>query len=210
MGNYGHVAQPVHAYVLGHSEREVDRLKAQALLIDRITERFFRAAGVSAGMRVLDVGSGAGDVAFLASRIVDAEGSVMGTDRAPEAVRVARARAADRALQNVSFVEGDPAELTFDEPFDAVIGRYVLQSQKDPAAMLRRLSTKVRPGGVVVFHEIDWAGRSSRGACFGVTCARRKNVDWDTHLGQTLARLSRSDFAGASDNIVRTVLRPVA
>lgn len=127
-----HAAQAEHAYVLGHSKREVDRLEAQAQLIDPITERFFRAAGVDAGMRVLDVGSGAGDVAFLASRIVGAEGSVVGTDRAPEAVLVARARAVDRSLQNVSFVEGDPAELTFDEPFDAVTGRYVLQFQKGP------------------------------------------------------------------------------
>jgi SAM-dependent methyltransferase len=63
--------------------------------------------------------------------------------------------------QNVSFLEGDPAELTFDQPFDAVVGRYVLQFQREPAAMLRQLATKVRPGGVLVFHEIDWSGLSS-------------------------------------------------
>jgi ubiquinone/menaquinone biosynthesis C-methylase UbiE len=51
-------------YVLGHSSREIERLKAQAQLIDPITTRFFREAGIVPGMRVLDVGSGAGDVAF--------------------------------------------------------------------------------------------------------------------------------------------------
>ncbi len=61
----------------------------------------------------------------------------------------------------MSFVEGDPAELTFGPPFDAVVGRYVLQFQREPAAMLRRLAANVRPGGVVVFHEIDWSGLSS-------------------------------------------------
>src|SRR5881394_3378994 len=151
MGNPSQPAQPGHQYVLGHSEHEVERLKGQARLIDPITDRFFRAAGVGPGMRVLDVGSGAGDVAFLASDIVGAGGSVVGVDRVPAAVQVARARAATRSSQNVSFLEGDPADLTFDEPFDAAVGRYVLQFQKEPAAMLRRLAGKVRTGGVVVF-----------------------------------------------------------
>ena len=156
-----HAKRSDHAYVLGHSEHEVERLKAQARLIDPITERFFRAAGLGPGMRVLDVGSGAGDVAFLASAIVGAEGSVVGADRVPAAVQVARIRATEGSIRNVSFVEGDPVELTFNQPFDAVIGRYVLQFQREPARMLRRLATKVRPGGVVVFHEIDWGGLSS-------------------------------------------------
>ena len=161
MVNPAQPKQPAHPYVLGHSEHEVERLKTQARLIGPITERFFRAAGVAPGMRVLDVGSGAGDVAFLASDIVGADGVVVGVDRVPAAVQVARARAAARVLQNVSFLEGDPTELSFDQPFDAVVGRYVLQFQREPAVMLRQLATKVRRGGLVVFHEIDWGGLSS-------------------------------------------------
>ncbi len=153
--------RPAHEYVLGHSEHEVERLKAQARLIDPITDRFFRAAGVARGMRVLDVGSGAGDVAFLAAGLVGPGGSVVGTDRVAAVVQVAQRRAVHKSLSNVAFEVGDPSDLTFDTPFDAVVGRYVLQFQKEPAALLRRLATKVRPGGVLVFHEIDWAGLSS-------------------------------------------------
>jgi SAM-dependent methyltransferase len=61
----------------------------------------------------------------------------------------------------VVFREGDPGEMTFERPFDAVIGRYVLQFQKDPATMLRKLAAQVRPSGLVVFHEIDWGGVGS-------------------------------------------------
>ena len=161
MDNPSQAAGPAHQYVLGHSEREVERLKGQARLIDPITKRFLLAAGIGTGMRVLDVGSGAGDVAFLASDIVGASGMVVGADRVPAAVQVARDRAAARTLQNVTFVEGDPAELTFDQPFDAVVGRYVLQFQRKPAAMLRQLASNVQRGGVIVFHEIDWGGLSS-------------------------------------------------
>ena len=149
------------AYVLGHSDREIERLKAQARLVDPITTRFFREAGVAEGMRVLDVGSGAGDVAFLVADLVGERGTVVGVDRAPAAIDVARRRAATRSRQDVIFHVGDPAELPFDRLFDAVVGRYVLQFQPDPAAMLRKLATRVRPGGVIVFHEIDWGGLGS-------------------------------------------------
>ena len=148
-------------YVLGHSDREIERLKAQAQLVDPVTERFFREAGLAPGMRVLDVGSGAGDVAFLAARIVGQGGEIVGVDRAAGALAIARARAVEQGLDNITFTEGDAAAMTFGRPFDAVIGRYVLQFQTDPAATLRRLASLVRPGGVVAFHEIDWGGISS-------------------------------------------------
>ncbi|HXJ32818.1 MAG TPA: class I SAM-dependent methyltransferase [Candidatus Eisenbacteria bacterium] len=148
-------------YVFGHSEREIERLKVQARLIDPITRRFFAEAGIAPGMRVLDIGSGAGDVAFLAASMVGKEGEVVGVDRVPAALETARVRAAERSLGNVTFREGDPADLSFERPFDAVLGRYVLQFQPDPAAMLRKVARHVRPGGVVVFHEIDWGGLGS-------------------------------------------------
>ncbi len=112
-------------------------------------------------MRVLDVGSGAGDVAFLAAELVGAPGEVVGVDRVPAALEAARARAEARSLRNVEFREGDPAELKFDRPFEAAVGRYVLQFQAEPAAMLRKIAGHVRPGGVVVFHEIAWDGLGS-------------------------------------------------
>jgi SAM-dependent methyltransferase len=149
------------SYVLGHSRREIDRLKAQARLIDPITKRFFREAGLEKGMRVLDIGSGAGDVALLAADLVGASGTVVGIDRVSMAVEEARKRVTARSLNNVTFRVGDPAELAFDQPFDAVVGRYVLQFQQDPAAMIGKLVSHVRPGGVVVFHELDWGGVGS-------------------------------------------------
>jgi SAM-dependent methyltransferase len=112
-------------------------------------------------MRVLDVGSGVGDVAFVAAEIVGAGGEVVGTDRSGAALEIARQRAAERSAHNVTFVDGDPTELKFDMPFDAVLGRYVLQFQADPGAMLAKLARHARPGAVTVFHEIDWGALDS-------------------------------------------------
>ena len=149
------------AYVLGHSERELARLNRQAQLIDPITRRFLDSAGIQPGMRVLDVGSGAGDVVFLLADLVGPAGEVVGTDRSPDAVATAKRRAAERSIGNVSWREGDPTEMTFERPFDALVGRYVLLFQREPAAMVRRLARNVRGGGLVFFHEPDFDGARS-------------------------------------------------
>jgi Methyltransferase domain len=67
-------------YALGRTDDEYSRLMAQAVLLRPLTERMLRAAGVSAGMDVLDVGCGVGDVSFLVSELVGPEGSVVGMD----------------------------------------------------------------------------------------------------------------------------------
>jgi SAM-dependent methyltransferase len=144
-------------YVLGHSEQELERISAQARRFEPFTRQVFQAAGVSSGMRVLDVGSGPGDVAFLAAELVGSSGSVIGTDKAPAAVALACARASNKGLRNVAFREGDPSEMRFDRRFDAIVGRLVLMHHGDPPSMLRKLTAHVQPGGVMVFLEPAWS-----------------------------------------------------
>jgi SAM-dependent methyltransferase len=148
-------------YVLGHSSTELRRLETQAAVIDPVTRRFMVEAGVSPGMRVLDVGSGAGDVTMLAADLVGPAGEVVGFDQSPVAVAVARERAAARSLGQVRFLAGDVGDLDLDGPFDAVVGRYVLQFQQEPAELLSAVAAQARPGGLVLFHELDWSGVSS-------------------------------------------------
>src|SRR5262245_46736689 len=124
-------------YELGHGARELERLDYQAELVGPFTREVFREAGICPGMRVLDVGSGAGHVALLVAELVGSAGEVVGTDKAAAAVAAAQARAKARALHQVSFREGDPTAMTFERPFDVVVGRYVLMFQADPVAMLR-------------------------------------------------------------------------
>ena len=121
-------------YELGHSEREFARLGHQAQIIGPFTRQIFREAGIGPGMRVLDVGSGNGQVAVVVADLVGPAGEVVGTDRAAAAVSAARVRAEADGLHWVSFREGDPAAMAFERPFDAIVGRYVLMFQADPAA----------------------------------------------------------------------------
>ncbi len=181
------------SYALGHTSGELRRLATQARLIDPITDRFFREAGLAARMRVLDVGSGAGDVAMLAARIVGDDGEVVGTDKAEAAIAVAKSRVYENGFHNLSFIEGDPAEMKFEQPFDAVVGRYVLQFLPDPAASLAKLARLLRPGGVMVFHELDWQGARSSPPATGYDlcckwCAETiKRLGAETSMGVKLA-----------------------
>jgi SAM-dependent methyltransferase len=144
-------------YIWGRGGAEIERLIAQGRFFGDLTEHLLRLAGIEPGMRVLDVGCGAGDVSFLASRLVGPEGAVIGVDISSEATAIARERARQAGLANVEFITHDAAELSLDSPVDAVIGRLVLIFCADPANLLRRLLPNVRSGGVVAFQE--WGGR---------------------------------------------------
>jgi ubiquinone/menaquinone biosynthesis C-methylase UbiE len=142
-------------YALPRSTEEYERLARQAVFLRGTTERLFQAAGIGPGMRILDVGSGAGDVSFLAADLVGPSGHVVGIDLDGAAVETARRRAEDLGLGHVTFRQGDVRTAGLEEGFDGVVGRLVLMYLSSPAAVLRHVAAHVRPGGVVVFQELD-------------------------------------------------------
>ena len=140
-------------YVCGHAPGELERLRLQSAFFEDITRRVFAAAGLRRGSRVLDIGCGVGDVSFLVADIVGPDGSVVGVDRASEALAVARARARGEKAADVEFRLGSIADIAPDHPFDALVGRFVLMHQADPAVTLGMAARHVRPGGLVVMLE---------------------------------------------------------
>jgi 2-polyprenyl-3-methyl-5-hydroxy-6-metoxy-1,4-benzoquinol methylase len=123
-------------YPFESSDHERQRLQRQADILSDITEQVFRRAGIAPGMRILDVGSGAGDVAFLARKLIGKKGSVIGTDRDMDQVAYATRRARSFGYTNVQFITSDYPELVLDGTVDAVVGRYVLGFACDPVAAL--------------------------------------------------------------------------
>ena len=149
-------ASAATAYVLGSTDQEYNRLIRQAKTLAPYTERLFRDAGISPGQRVLEAGSGVGDVALLAAALVGETGRVVGVDRDAKALAKARVRAAAARASNIRFVETDLADLRVEGEFDAVLGRFVLMFLPDPVATVRALASHLRPGGIIVFQEPSW------------------------------------------------------
>ena len=78
------------------------------------------------------------------------------------------------------------------EPFDAVVGRYVLMFNPDPSGVIRALGKLARPGGIIAFHEFDFSGRRSNppapmyDRCGDLIVETFKKVGTDPYMGQGL------------------------
>lgn len=182
-----------------------------------VTQRILTDAGISAGMRVLDVGCGHGDVTFLAAQLVGDNGQVVGIDREATAIEVARTRAQERAMTNTHFQQADLAALPSGlGPFDAVVARRVLMYQPDAVACLSRLGEVLSPGGLIVLQEHD---STSMPICRPAMPLHEKVHRWmwktvahegaDTQLGFGLAAaLTAAGFAVERVRAETTVLTP--
>src|SRR5215475_4255812 len=145
------------AYVMGHDERERRRLALQASILNPFTEHLLRRAGIAAGMQVLDIGSGVGDVSLLAARIVGRSGRITALDFDGLALKTLKQRASAESLGNIECVEGNVHDWDSGHSFDAVIGRHILIHSKDPLSMLKRSASMLQPRGLAVFHEFDFS-----------------------------------------------------
>ena len=142
-------------YLLRNDPHELRRLERQGALLREPSGLILRQAGIGPGMRVLDLGTGIGELAFLAAELVGPEGEVVGVDQSAGAVQVAEERAAARGLRNVSFEQGDVASWEPPCEFDAVIGRLLLIYVAEPSEIVRRHALALRPGGIYVAMEYE-------------------------------------------------------
>lgn len=112
---------------------------------------------LKSGATLLDIGCGPGTItADLATLVTP--GRVTALEVTDDALDLARAEIARRALETVDFATGDVHALDFpDDTFDVVHAHQVLQHVGDPVTALREMRRVTRPGGVVAVRDSDYA-----------------------------------------------------
>jgi SAM-dependent methyltransferase len=142
-------------YALGTSAPEIARLDAQATTVAVPTRQLLRSAGIGPGMRVLDLATGLGPVAFEVAELVGETGAVVGIDQSPALLAVAEERRRAAGLENVRFEEADVRTYQAEAPFDAIVGRLILFHLPDRAEVLEHFRASLRPGGLIVALDFD-------------------------------------------------------
>lgn len=153
--NRGRTMTEGQPYSLGASGPELARLDAQAASVARPTALFLRNAGIAPGMRVLDLGTGLGHVAFQVSELVGSAGAVVGIDQAAATLAVAEQRRVAAGVENVAFVEADVRTFRDREAFDAVVGRLIVFHLPDAIDVLRYHVAGLTEDGLMLMIDFD-------------------------------------------------------
>jgi SAM-dependent methyltransferase len=135
-----------------------ERLRVLAGTMRQSTGALFDRLGLGAGLRALDVGCGGGDVTFELARRAGPGGGALGIDIDETKLELARREAASLGLENAAFRTLDISRQRPEGAFDVVYIRFVLTHLADPAGALVTCLGALRPGGLLVVEDIDFAG----------------------------------------------------
>jgi 2-polyprenyl-3-methyl-5-hydroxy-6-metoxy-1,4-benzoquinol methylase len=212
------VNQGSEEYVLGRSDEEYRRLRAQALVWEAATCRTLDTVGLAPGAQCLDAGCGPGETMRLMAQRVGSAGRVLGVDVDATLGSQALAMLHDAGHDQCAFTAADltTGSAIPGAPFDLVYARLLLFHVDDPAALLGHLWAAVAPGGHLVVHDYDLRTTDvlptldsmrewKRVALGAFTGAGR-----DIHIGHRLPRLFADAGLGTPDgNDVAGRLEPL-
>ena len=144
------------SYPLGGTSTERDRLLRQAEQYEPTANWLLDQIGVRPGWRAVDIGCGPIGILNLISQRVGPRGFVIGVEREPRFVEMARAEIAKCGLGNVTMVQADGLNTGLEKSsFDLVHERLVLVNVSAREAFLTEMLSLLRPGGTVALEDVD-------------------------------------------------------
>jgi SAM-dependent methyltransferase len=148
----------VEPYVIRGGEGGYERLALLARTRWPDTAALLARAGLSPGMRCVDLGCGGGQVTLEIARLVAPAGLVVGVDMDGIKLGLARQAAAAQGQSNVEFRQENVRDWNEPGSYDVVYSRFLLQHLSEPVDLLARMWAAVRPGGILVVEEADFDG----------------------------------------------------
>jgi ubiquinone/menaquinone biosynthesis C-methylase UbiE len=174
-------------YIIRGGVEGKKRLEVLARVMWPTTARVLQEAGLTPGMRCLDLGCGGGDVTLQLATSVGPQGHVTGVDMDETKLELARQTAARMGLANIQFRQSDVHDWMEESRYDFIYSRFLLTHLVDPLGMLRQMLQAVRPGRVAVVEDMDFGGSFCHPQCAGFdayvrlyrAAAKRQRADAD-------------------------------
>jgi ubiquinone/menaquinone biosynthesis C-methylase UbiE len=193
-------------YVLGGTLTEQQRLIAQAQelkararwMLDRIT--------ITPGSRAVDIGCGPIGIMNLLSDRVGPDGAVVGVEREPGFVEMARTELSKRGLRNVNVINADALNTGLERASCDIVHERLVLINVPPAsqeALVAEMLSLLKPGGVIALQEFDSASyvcypeHPSWTALLGLWNRTFHAAGGNEFVGRSLAQLLRQ--AGAAN-----------
>jgi SAM-dependent methyltransferase len=197
-------------YVLGGTLTEQERLLIQARGLEAHARWMLGQIPIKPGARAVDVGCGPIGIMDLLSERVGSEGAVVGVEREPRFVEMARAEVSQRGLRNVQVANADAVRTGLEKKtYDVVHERLVLINLPPATqqAILAEMFSLLKPGGTIALQEYDstsyvcYPEHPSWKVLLGIFNDSFHAAGGNEFLGRSLASLLRS--AGAESVEIR-------
>jgi len=204
------VSAQSQSYIIRGGLAGRERLRILSRVMRPTSLALLERAGLRAGMQVLEIGSGGGDLAFDIARVVGPGGRVLGTDIDQTKLDLAASEARELNLANVDFELANISESAPRRTFDLVHTRFVLTHLGDPGLALKHIRSALNPGGIVVLEDIDFRGYFCHPDCAALwryvdlytETTRRRGVD--ANIGPRLpSLLAEAGFEKIRMNVVQ-------
>ncbi len=136
-------------YVLGTSDEELVRLGFQHRVWGEHAYAVWERAGFAPGQTILDVGCGPGFATVDLARIVGSSGRIIAVDESERFLEHLTAQVCAQGIHNVEMIHADVTSMSLvPESVDGAYARWVLCFVKEPMAVVNRVASALRPGGV--------------------------------------------------------------
>lgn len=209
------------SYIVKVGEQGKSRLEILNQVFRATSLAFLKRAGLLPGMKVVDAGCGIGVLTCEIADLVGESGHVYAIDIDESQLEIARAKAAELKIKNITFIKAaiEELQLLMLPKIDFIYERYVLMHLKPEYAeqTLRVMYQMLTPGGILACEEPKMSGmfaipRSQaleRSIEILMNCSKKLGLDFD--LGESLHQLfQKIGCENMHIHLVRPVLMHIA